>query len=145
MAHGPRYEVRVEAAWRDRLASRYTLDVELKTAPPQAPWKAFAAVARMLREPPVCGTSRLVHAILGKFRKATSPSGCRLRPRRTCIRMMTQMKHHSGPLPARTQVAARVAASPASEKGLHVGYAHTIVAIGVRPDDAPERPVEDSS
>jgi len=36
MAHSPRYEARLEAAWRDLIASVDALCAELKTAPPRA-------------------------------------------------------------------------------------------------------------
>ncbi len=80
MAHSPRYEARLEAAWRDLIASAEALCAELKAAPPAARRKALVAVGRALREPPGLNRLPLVQAILAELRRAartrsTSPRG----------------------------------------------------------------------
>ena len=44
MAHSPRYEARLDAAWRDFYATVDALQVELLATPPRARRKALAAV-----------------------------------------------------------------------------------------------------
>ncbi len=70
MAHSPRYEAHLEAAWGDLLASVDALCTELKTAPPSARPKALAAVARAPREPPGLRRLSLVKAIFAALREA---------------------------------------------------------------------------
>ena len=69
MAHSPRYEARLDAAWCEFYATVDALQAELVAAPPRARRKALAAVARVLR---VKGLERLplVQAILADLRKA---------------------------------------------------------------------------
>ncbi len=76
MAHSPRYEAYLEAAWQDLLASLDALCPELKIAPPLARRKALAAVAHALRE---SGLKRLplVTAILADLRSAARGTGRR--------------------------------------------------------------------
>jgi hypothetical protein len=78
MAHSPRYEAHLEAAWRDLAASVDALCGELKTAPPQARRKALTAVARAPREPPGLARLPVVDAIVGELREVpgSSFSGC---------------------------------------------------------------------
>ena len=74
MAHSPRYEARLDAAWRDFYATVDALQAELAAASPRARRKALAAVARVLR---VKGLERLplVQAILADLRKAARGTG----------------------------------------------------------------------
>jgi hypothetical protein len=51
VAHSPRYEARLEAVWRDLVASVEGIYAEWNTARPAPRGKALAAVTRTLREP----------------------------------------------------------------------------------------------
>lgn len=74
MAHSPRYEARLDAAWRDLIDSVNAPRAELRVAPPRARRKALAAVARGLREPGLKHLP-LVQAIPGELRKAAEETG----------------------------------------------------------------------
>ncbi len=68
MAHSPRYETQLDAAWRDLYTTVDALQAELLVAPPRARRKALAAVDRALQ---VKGLMRLplVKTILADLRR----------------------------------------------------------------------------